>query len=137
MDKRQQYPLAAQKANHILGCIKSSMASRLMEVILCLYCGLVRPDLEVCIQPWGPQHKKAMDLLREFQRKATKMVRKAGLGPFNLEKKILLGDLIGAFQYIKSAYKKDGETFNQAYSGRTGAKEIFYYEDGETLEQVA
>lgn len=49
---------------------------------------------------------------------------------------MLLGDLIGALQYMKGAHKKDGEMFNQAYSGRTGRKKKIYYEAGETLEQV-
>ncbi|KAK4824522.1 hypothetical protein QYF61_016102 [Mycteria americana] len=53
----------AQKANRILGCIKRSVTSRLKEVILPLYSALMRPHLEYCIQLWGPQHKKAMDLL--------------------------------------------------------------------------
>lgn len=38
---------------------------------------------------------------------------------------MLLGHLIGALQYPKAEYKKDGETFNQAYSGRTEGKIIF------------
>ena len=59
----QQCVLAAQKANPILGCVKSSAASRLREGILPLYSALMRPHLEYCVQLWGPQHKKDMDLL--------------------------------------------------------------------------
>ncbi|PKU45252.1 hypothetical protein llap_4449 [Limosa lapponica baueri] len=59
----RQCVLAAQKANHILGCIKRSKAKRLREAILPLYSTLVRPPLEYCVHIWGPQHKKDMDLL--------------------------------------------------------------------------
>jgi len=73
------------------------------------------------------------------------------LGLFSLEKRRLQGDLISAFQYLKGAYRKDGERlFTRLCSDRTrgnGSKlkegrfryqeEILHHEDGETLEQVA
>ena len=74
LDISRQCVLEAQKANRILGCIKRSVASRSREVILTLCSALVRPHLESCIQLWGPQHRKNMDLLEQAQRRATKMI---------------------------------------------------------------
>ena len=46
LDVNQQCALAAPKAKCILCCFKSSVASRVKEVILPLYSVLVRPHLE-------------------------------------------------------------------------------------------
>ncbi|GAB0178257.1 hypothetical protein GRJ2_000291000 [Grus japonensis] len=58
-----QCVLAAQKANRVLGCIKRSVTSRSREVILPLYSTLMRPHLEYCVQLWGPQYRRDMELL--------------------------------------------------------------------------
>jgi len=55
LDMTQQYALIAQKANHILGFIERSIASRSREVILPLNSTLVRPHPESCAQLWSPQ----------------------------------------------------------------------------------
>jgi len=50
LNMTQQCVLIAQKASRILGCMKSSVASRSREGILPLCFTLLRPHLESCIQ---------------------------------------------------------------------------------------
>ena len=75
LDMSQQCAFAAQKANHILGCIKSSVVGRMGEVILPLCSVLVRPHLEYCVQMWSPQYRRDVDLLECIQRRATEVLR--------------------------------------------------------------
>jgi len=71
-----------------------------------------------------------MDLLEGAQRRATKMLRGMEhlsygerlreLGLFSLDERRLQGDLIAAFQYLRGAYKKDGDKcFSRACCNRT------------------
>jgi len=71
-----------------------------------------------------------MDVLERVQRRATKMIRGLKylsyedrlreLGLVSLEKRRPWGDLTAAFQYLKGAYRKDGEgLFTRVCSDRT------------------
>ena len=75
----------------------------------------VRPQLEYCIQVWGVQHRKDVELLQQDQRRAMKRTkglehlsyeeRFRELGLFSLEKRKFWVDVIAVFQNIKQDYK--------------------------------
>ena len=116
VNRSQQCALAALKANSILGCIRRGVSSRARQGTVPLCSALLKPHLEYCIQVWRPQHRK--DVLKRFQRRATRMIRGLEnllyedrlkeLSLFSLEKRRLWGDLITAFRYLKGHYKQEG-----------------------------
>lgn len=55
--------------NWLYGCTQIDV------VILPLYSDLMRYLLQYCIQHWGPQHKKDVDLLEQIQKKAMRIIR--------------------------------------------------------------
>jgi len=76
----------------------------------------VKSHLEYCVQILDLQHKKDVELLEWGQRRNMRKIQglehlsyEERLSLFSLEKRRLWGDLTAAFQYLKGAYKQEGD----------------------------
>jgi len=76
LSRSRQGALAARRANHVLECIKHNITRWSKKVIILLYSALVQPHLEYCVQSRAPEFKKDVKLLKCFQRRATKLVKR-------------------------------------------------------------
>lgn len=104
-----------QKASYILGCIETHVTS------------MSRKDFPLLLCPGEtPAQERDMDLLEQVQSGTTKIIRVVEhlfyeeslkeLGLFSWDKRRLWEDLNASFQYIKEAYRKDGEKHSLAGS---------------------
>ena len=66
--------LMVNRANRMLGMIKSGFACMSKDIFKQLYPVLVRPLLEYCVQVWAPYKQKHIDLIEGVQIRAVRMV---------------------------------------------------------------
>lgn len=113
----QQCTLAAKKGNHVLECMKHSIAGQSKEVTILSHTALVQPLLEYCVQFWATPFKKDVKILECIQRIARKLFKTlesvsyeesvGALGLSSLEKRRLKGtSLLSTISWVESVERE-------------------------------
>jgi hypothetical protein len=103
------------KANQMLGMVKRTFASMDLRLLRTLYVTFVRPLIEFAAPVWSPSLKGDKDTIERIQHRATRMVKKLRILPYDerlrklgivtLEQRRKRGDLIQVFKMFNK-YEK-------------------------------
>ncbi|KAJ7426823.1 hypothetical protein WISP_12253 [Willisornis vidua] len=90
----QQCAKVVKKASGILASLRNNVARRTRAMIVLPYnSALERPHSEYCAEFWDTHYRKAIEVLQDIQRRATRLVN--GLEPMPYEEQLRqLGELL-------------------------------------------
>ena len=123
MKVSEQCRIAVSKGNQVLGMIRRNITYKENSLIVPLYKAIVRPHLEYCIQAWNPHLKKHIDMLKNIQRRASKLLpglrdvryeeRLKECGLTTLETRRLRWDQIEVFKILNGYENTDSNIFSR------------------------
>ena len=121
--------IAANKANHKLGLIRSSFIYSDLDTLTELYKSLVRHHLEYCNTVWSPMYLKDSHLIESVQCTATKLVHGMKDLPYaerllvlklpSLKYRRLRNDVIQVYKYLHKEYNVVNDILVRDTSERT------------------
>ena len=115
------------RANRMLGMIRSGFACMSQDIFKLVYPVMVRPLLEYCVQVWSPYKQKHIDLIEGVQRRAVRMV--PGMKNLSYEQKLVK---LGLTKLVERRFRGDMIETNKIITNKEGINsEKFFDPDNE------